>query len=65
MLVIVLPALSDDGTPAFHHDLAAELASLGVPTFACTPDTFPDLLAMALTDRDVSGWSAGDGATRR
>lgn len=65
VLVIVLPALSDDGTPAFHHDLAAELASLGVPTFACTPDTFPDLLAMALTDRDVSGWSAGDGATGR
>lgn len=57
VLVVVLPALSDDGAPAYDQELAARLASLGVPTFACTPDTFPELLALALAERDVSGWS--------
>ena len=32
---------------------AAALAALGVPTFACTPDLFPELMAAALAKRDV------------
>ena len=34
------------------------LADLGVPAFACTPDNFPDLLAVALGGGDVAGWAA-------
>jgi hypothetical protein len=27
--------------------------------FACTPDLFPDLMAVALRRGDVAGWAAG------
>ncbi|WP_456787058.1 VWA domain-containing protein [Cellulomonas sp. P5_C5] len=54
--VVVLLALSDDGAPAFDRDNAAALADLGVPAFACTPDVFPELLAVALARGDVGEW---------
>ena len=54
--VVVLLALSDDGAPAYDHEHAAALAALGVPAFACTPDLFPDLLAVALRGDDVGQW---------
>ncbi|WP_069163994.1 VWA domain-containing protein [Nocardia altamirensis] len=55
--VVVLLALSDEGAPAFDHDNAAALAALGVPAFACTPDKFPDLLAVALDHGDLQSWA--------
>jgi Mg-chelatase subunit ChlD len=54
--VVVLLALSDSGAPAYDHEHAAALAALGVPAFACTPDLFPDLLAVALRGDDVGAW---------
>jgi Mg-chelatase subunit ChlD len=59
--VIVLLALSDRGAPAFDHDLAARLAALGAPAFACTPDQFPGLMAAAIERRDVGRWAADEG----
>ncbi|MEU7525197.1 VWA domain-containing protein [Saccharothrix sp. NPDC042600] len=55
--VVVLLALSDSGTPAYDHELAAKLSELGAPAFACTPDRFPDLLATALRKEDVTAWA--------
>jgi Mg-chelatase subunit ChlD len=55
--VVALLALSDDGAPAYDHDLAAALAGLGVPAFACTPDAFPDLMAAAIERRDLAQWA--------
>ncbi|MEV5738829.1 VWA domain-containing protein [Microbispora rosea] len=49
--VIVLLALSDEGTPQYDHDNAAALAALDVPAFACTPDAFPGLMAAAIERR--------------
>ncbi|MCC2315113.1 VWA domain-containing protein [Cellulomonas xiejunii] len=54
--VVVLLALSDSGAPAYDRETAADLAALGVPAFACTPDAFPDLLAVALARGDVGAW---------
>jgi Mg-chelatase subunit ChlD len=54
--VIVLLALSDSGAPAYDRENAAALAALGVPAFACTPDAFPELLAVALSGGDVGAW---------
>jgi Mg-chelatase subunit ChlD len=54
--VLVLLALSDSGAPSFDREHAAALAALGVPTFAVTPDLFPDLLAVALRRDDVDAW---------
>jgi Mg-chelatase subunit ChlD len=56
--VICLLALSDRGAPAYHADYAAKLAGLGVPTFACTPELFPDLVGAALARRDIELWAA-------
>jgi len=56
--VIALLALSDDGAPAYDHDNASALASLGVPTFACTPDQFPELMSAAIQRRDITEWAA-------
>src|SRR5438094_4952199 len=59
--VVALLALSDDGAPAYDHDNARAFATLGAPTFACTPDQFPDLMAAAIEKRDVNAWAAREG----
>lgn len=55
---ITLLALSDEGAPAYDHALASKLAALGVPSFACTPNAFPGLMAAAIRRDDVSAWAA-------
>ena len=63
---ITLLALSDEGAPSYDRALAAKLAALGVPSFACTPDAFPGLMAAAIRKEDINAWAAGRGllATR-
>lgn len=56
--MIALLALSDSGQPSFDADHAAALAEVGVPSFACTPDLFPDLMAAAIEKRDIGEWAA-------
>ena len=56
--VVILLSLCDDGRPSYDDKLAARMADLGVPAFACTPDAFPELMAVALEDRDVQAWHA-------
>lgn len=58
---ITLLALSDEGAPAYDAQLAAKLAALGVPSFACTPDAFPQLMAAAIRRDDISAWAAARG----
>jgi len=59
--VITLLALSDDGASFYDHDMAAAFSSLGIPTFACTPDQFPPLMAAAISRRDMHEWAAAEG----
>nr|WP_279191981.1 VWA domain-containing protein [Bacteroides intestinalis] len=54
--LIVLPALNDNGAPSYDKNHAEFLANIGVPTFACTPDKFPDLMAAALSKQDIGMW---------
>jgi len=63
---IALLALSDEGRPSYDKSLAAKLAALGVPSFACTPDAFPGLMAAAIRRDDINQWAAAQGlaATR-
>jgi Mg-chelatase subunit ChlD len=63
--VVVLLALSDDGAPSFDGENAAALAGLGVPAFACTPDEFPELLAVAIDGGDVAAWAHRTDLARR
>jgi Mg-chelatase subunit ChlD len=63
---ITLLALSDEGAPCYDQELAAKMSVLGVPSFACTPDKFPSLMASAIKKEDISLWAAKEGmnATR-
>ncbi len=56
--VICLLALSDKGAPGFSRQNAAALAHLGIPSFACTPDLFPDMMAAAIQRQDMGLWAA-------
>jgi Mg-chelatase subunit ChlD len=55
--VVALLALSDDGAAAYDQGNAAYLAAAGIPAFACSPDAFPDLLAVAIEGGDVAAWA--------
>jgi Mg-chelatase subunit ChlD len=59
--LIVLLALSDDGKPSYDHGAAQHIASLGCPVFACTPDQFPEMMAVALQKGDVGAWASEQG----
>ena len=59
--VVCLLALSDAGKPSYDHANAEALTALGIPCFACTPDRFPDLMAAALSKRDMAQWHAEQG----
>jgi Mg-chelatase subunit ChlD len=63
--VVTLLALSDDGAPAYDADNAAALAELGVPAFACTPDAFPDLIALAIEAGDIAAWAHRNDIAKR
>jgi Mg-chelatase subunit ChlD len=59
--MVALLALNDDGAPSYDHQAAAQYAALGVPSFACTPDLFPDLMAAAIARQDLGQWAAAQG----
>lgn len=61
--MIGLLALSDEGAPSFDRNVAAALASFGIPAFACTPDQFPELMAAAIQKRNLFAWTADQGIT--
>ncbi|UYZ63994.1 VWA domain-containing protein [Hymenobacter weizhouensis] len=52
--VVALLALSDDGAPSFDRGVAEKLAALGIPSFACTPDKFPQLMAAAIQGQTLA-----------
>jgi Mg-chelatase subunit ChlD len=62
--VVALLALSDQGAPAFDHNVAAAFTTFGIPAFACTPDLFPDLMAAAIGRRSLSAWASEQGIAR-
>jgi len=49
--VIVLLALNDQGAPRYEPGLAQQLADLGAPALACTPEGFAEVMGAALSRR--------------
>ncbi len=49
--VITLLALNDQGAPRYNATLAQQLADLGAPALAVTPEGFPELMSRALNGR--------------
>lgn len=56
--MIALLALSDNGAPGYDHELAAKLQAMGIPSFACTPDLFPELMAAAIKGDDLQAFAS-------
>jgi Mg-chelatase subunit ChlD len=56
--MVALLALSDDGKPGYDHDVAKAFAAMKIPSFACTPDLFPELMAAAINREDIAAWAA-------
>jgi len=56
--MVALLALDDQGAPSYDHENAARFAALGIPSFACTPNLFPDLMAAAIKKQDLAQWGA-------
>lgn len=54
VIVIAVLALNNDGAPSFDRQTAGSLAALSIPSFACTPDNFPEILAAAINRQDLS-----------
>ncbi len=55
--MVALLALSDGGTPAYHHQNAKAFTAMGIPAFACTPDRFADLMAAVLKGEQLDRFS--------
>jgi len=58
---VTLLALSDEGAPIYDERIAADFAAMDIPTFACTPDLFPDLMGAAIRRADLSSWATTNG----
>ena len=58
---ITLLALDDKGAPMFDKRMAQKMAALDIPSFACTPDQFPNLMATAIKKESISQWMAREG----
>jgi len=59
--LIALLALNDKGKPDYDKQIAAELSAMNVPSFACTPEQFPDLMAAAIQKQDIKSWMTKEG----
>jgi Mg-chelatase subunit ChlD len=57
--MVALLALSDEGAPFYDHQVAGLYAGMGIPSFACTPELFPELMAAAINRQDLAQWAAG------
>ena len=53
---ITLLALNDEGAPAFDKTNATKFANMDIPSFACTPNQFPDLIATAIKKESINQW---------
>ena len=51
--VICLLAIADGGKPYYDAQMAAKVAGMGIPCFACTPEKLPELLERSLKGQDL------------
>jgi len=51
--VVALLALSDEGRPAYDQEIAGHLAAMEIPSFACTPDKFAEVMGAAIEGREM------------
>ena len=62
---ITLLALNNEGAPMYDRNIASKFAAMNVPSFACTPDKFPSLMASAINKNDINQWAKQHGIVKR
>jgi Mg-chelatase subunit ChlD len=62
---ITLLSLSDEGAPTYDKNIASSFAAMDIPSFACTPDQFPLLMAAAINKEDIGKWTERQGIIKR
>lgn len=55
---ITILALNDEGAGIFDKKCASDFTKHGIPSFACTPELFPDLMATAINKGDIVQWAS-------
>lgn len=53
---ISLLSLDNEGIPSFDKKNGSKLASMGIPSFACTPQQFPSLMAALFNGRSIASF---------
>jgi hypothetical protein len=59
--LVSLLALDDQGMPAYDKVVAKKLADLGIPSFGCTPELFPELISAALNNESLQRFATSGG----
>lgn len=52
--IVTLLALSDEGSPGYDRRMAAQFSALDIPSFACSPDQFPDVMAAVIKKESLN-----------
>ena len=52
--MVSLLAIADGGKPYYDTQMAGRLAAMGIPCFACNPQSLPELLKRTLKGEDLS-----------
>jgi len=52
--IISLLSLDNEGVPSFDKKNGTKLATMGIPSFACTPQQFPVLMAALFNGKNIS-----------
>lgn len=56
--VVSLVSLDFQSEPTYDETSAQQVAALGIPVVACTPDRLAEWIAAALTQRDFTRWAS-------
>lgn len=57
---ISILALNDEGAGIFDKKCSSDFIKIGIPSFACTPELFPDLISIAINKGNVLEWASNN-----
>jgi len=61
---LALSACTSTATSGDSSSKDGKLAVMGIPSFACTPDAFPEMIALAINKGDLVGWVSAEKAAK-
>ncbi len=62
---VTLLALNDEGAPSYDKSVASAFATMNIPSFACSPDQFPELMATVIKKESIQNWMSRNGIIQK